>query len=496
MSTDSFAPSGGVSAALARAKLGVAPLVFTVMAAAAPLTVVAGGATAGFAVTGITGIPLGYLVVAAILAVFSIGYVAMSRKIVNAGAFYTYIAHGLGKVLGIGGSFVAVVGYSVMGIGLYGGVGVVTANFATSHGVAWPWWSWALVALALAGVLGGRRVDLNSAVLSLLLIAEIALAVVFAVIQLRHPAGGSITWTTLAPGNLIGPGLGAALVTAIAGFVGFEGTAVFSEETRDPRKTVARATYLALAVIGLLYAFCAWAMSVATGPGAIVERSTAEGSELIFNLVGPYVPQIVIELGHLLFITSLFAAALAFHNTVARYLFALGREGVLPRGLGRTSPKTKAPIAGSAVMTVISFAGIALYVIGGWDPFTRMFFWLTVLGGLGVLILMTATSIAVAAYFSHSRNRSDVGTAKGIAAPVIAAAALATVLWFTIQQFSVLLGVDATDPVRWMLPALFGLAAAAGISWALFLRSQRPDVYAEIGRGASRQVAPERVAVP
>src|SRR4051812_29746292 len=78
-------PVSPVVVALARARLGVWPLVWIVMAAAAPLTVVAGGATAGFAVTGITGIPLAYVMVALILAVFSVGYVAMSRKVVNAG---------------------------------------------------------------------------------------------------------------------------------------------------------------------------------------------------------------------------------------------------------------------------------------------------------------------------------------------------------------------------------------------------------------------------
>ena len=329
------------------------PLVFTVMAAAAPLTVVAGGATAGFAVTGLTGIPLGYLVVAAILALFSVGYVAMSRRVVNAGAFSTYVTRGLGKPAGVAAAFVAVLGYNTMQVGLYGGFGFVLADFAEARiGLDLPWSVWALLACAAVAVLGGRRIDLNSRVLTVLLIAEIAVAVVFAVVQVAHPAGGTVSFTTLSPGNLFtGLAAAAALATAIAGFVGFEGTAVFGEETRDPRRTVARATYIALAVIGLLYAFCSWAMSVATGPEHIVERATAESSELIFNLAAPYLPSALLTLGHLLFITSLFAALLAFHNTCARYFFALGREGVLFAVLGRTSPNTHAPIVGSLLQT-------------------------------------------------------------------------------------------------------------------------------------------------
>lgn len=484
-------PVSPVVVALARARLGVWPLVWIVMAAAAPLTVVAGGATAGFAVTGITGIPLAYVMIALILAVFSVGYVAMSRKVVNAGAFYTYITHGLGKTAGVAGSFVAVAGYNLMQTGLYGGFGVAAHDFAAPHlDFSAPWWIWAIAAWALIAVLGGRRIDLNGRVLAVLLIAEIAVAIILAVVQVSHPAGGDIELTTLSPGNLFTAGLGAALATAIAGFVGFEGTAVFSEESKDPQKTVARATYLALAIIGLLYAFCAWAMSVATGPDQIVAKATADGSQLIFNLSSPYVPAALITLGQLLFVTSLFAALLAFHNTCARYFYALGREGVLPAALGKTSPKTRAPIYGSVLQTVIALVVISAYVIAAWDPFTRMFFWLTVLGGLAVLILMCATSIAVLGYFSHPRNRDGVGAARGLLAPAIATVALGTVLSSTLTQMPTLLGVDPTSPLRWQLPGIFAVAAVLGVLWASVLKARRPDVYAVIGLGANSAVEP------
>nr|WP_236031032.1 APC family permease [Actinoplanes lichenicola] len=479
-----------MAAALARARLGVWPLVWIVMAAAAPLTVVAGGATAGFAVTGLTGIPLGYVVVAVILAVFAVGYVAMSRTIVNAGAFYTYVTRGLGKPAGVSASFVAVVAYNVMQTGLYGGFGVAAHDFAAAHlDLSAPWWTWALMSWALIGFLGGRRIDLNGRVLAVLLIAEICVAIILAMVQVAHPADGLVSFTTLSPGNLFTAGLGAALATAIAGFVGFEGTAVFSEESKDPQKTVARATYLALAIIGVLYAFCAWAMSVATGPDQIVDKATTDGSQLIFNLAGPYVPSAVVTLGQLLFVTSLFAALLAFHNTAARYFYALGREGVLPAGLGRTSPKTRAPIAGSLLQTLIGASVIAVFVVNGWDPFTQMFFWLTVLGGVGVLILMTATSVAVCAYFARPAHRDGVNISRGILAPAFAALALGAVLVVTLGQMPTLLGVDPASPLRWQLPAIFAVAAVLGVSWALILRQRRPQVYEVIGLGANSAAA-------
>ncbi len=491
--TATHRPVTNVALALARSQLGVWTLVFTVMAAAAPLTVVAGGATAGFAITGVTGIPLGYLVVAVILGVFSVGYVAMSRQMVNAGAFYTYVARGLGRPAGVGAAFVAVLAYNTMQVGLYGGFGKVTADFAADQaGIVAPWWMWAFAGWAVIAVLGGRRIDLNGRILAGLLIAEIAVATVFAVVQVAHPAGGHLSPATLSPSNLLTSGLGAALATAIAGYVGFEGTAVFSEESRDPERTVARATYIALAIIGLLYAFCAWAMSVATGPAHIVDRARTDSTEMIFNLVQPYLPSGMLILGHLLFITSLFAALLAFHNTSARYFFALGRESVLPAALGRTSPKTKAPIVGSLTQTGIAAVVLAVYIVAGWDPVVQLFFWLTVLGGLGVLILMTVTSMAVIAYFTPTRRRDTVGVGRGILVPIIATLALAAVLVVTLDQFATLLGVDSSSPLRWELPATYAIAAAIGVAWALICRSTRPQAYAVIGRGANSATSADR----
>jgi amino acid transporter len=193
------AAASPVSTALAKGRLGIWSVVFFVVAAAAPLTVVAGGATTGFAVTGSLGIPISYVAIAAILALFAVGYVAMSRHVVNAGAFYTYISRGLGRVLGVGSAMVAVYAYLAMGVGLYGGLGVVASGYLTRFGLNTPWWLCALVGLVLVGILGLLRVDINGKVLAFLLVSEVAIAVIYDVVMLQHPDGGTVSLATLAP---------------------------------------------------------------------------------------------------------------------------------------------------------------------------------------------------------------------------------------------------------------------------------------------------------
>lgn len=476
-------PGGVVSTALAKNRLGTWAVVFFVVAAAAPLTVVAGGATTGFAVTGQKGFPVAYLAVAAVLALFAVGYVAMSRHVVNAGAFYTYIARGLGRIPGVGAAFVALYGYLAMGVGLYGGLGVVASGVLQSRfGVHVPWWACALVGLVAVAVLGLSRVDINGKVLAFLLVTEIVIAVVFDVVMLRHPAQGGVTFETLSPGLLLTGAAGATAVVAVTGFVGFEATVVFSEETRDPQRTIARATYLAVAITGLLYGASAWAMSVATGPDHIVDAATANGTELIFTLAAPHVWPVLLDVGHILFITSLFAAVLAFHNTVTRYGFALGRERVLPAALGRTNPRTGTPRAASLLQTALGIVVIAGYAVSGVDPLVYLFFWIACVGGLGVLILMLLTSLAVVGYFARHDNHETLW--RRVIAPSLAAAGLGIILVATLAEFHIMLGVDPTSPWTWIFPTSYAAVFAAGVGWAAWLKAMRPNTYRAIGLGA------------
>ncbi|WBB94765.1 MULTISPECIES: APC family permease [unclassified Solwaraspora] len=485
MSTFRTSRSGTVAATLARSRLGVPQVLFFVLAAAAPLTVVAGGASTGYAVTGTTAVPVAYLLIAVVMAVFAVGYVAMSRHVVNAGAMYSYVAHGLGRIPGIAAAFVAVVAYNAMQIGLYGAFGVVAAEVLAVAGATVPWWLCALAGWALVTVLGLARVDLNGRILAGLLLAELAVIIGYSIVMVGHPADGAAV-AGLDPRQLLTPGVAAMLVGGIAGFVGVEAGTVFAEETRDPRRTVARATYFAVTIAGVCYAGSAWAMAVAAGPNDVVAQAREYGTELMFVLVDPHIGTTLVDAGRLLFLTSLFAALLAFHNTVARYLFALGRERVLPAALGRTNRRTGAPKLGSLVQSGLAVAVIVGYAATGLDPITHLFFWVTVTGGLGVLILMTVTSLAVIGYFR--RDPRGESAWRRLVAPGAATGALGLILVGTVTSFGDLLGIGAS-PLRWWFPAGYALAALAGVGWALWLRTRRPQTYRTIGWGADSGTA-------
>src|SRR3954464_2221627 len=174
------APVGGESAKLHRRALGVPDLVFFIVAASAPLTAVAGGQAATYLVTGNRGVAFFFIPLGIVLGLFAVGYAAMSRHVANAGAFYAYVARGLGKVQGVGAAFVALIAYNAMQIGIYGLFGVAMGAFmADKLHITLDWYWWCLMAGAVIGSLGVLQIDLNARVLAVLLILEVLVVALF-----------------------------------------------------------------------------------------------------------------------------------------------------------------------------------------------------------------------------------------------------------------------------------------------------------------------------
>jgi amino acid transporter len=479
---------GTVSRALARDRLGIPAVLSFILASVAPMTVAAGVIPTAYQTTGLTGIPAAFLVIGVVLGVFAVGYVAMARRISNSGAFYAFIAAGLGRTAGVAAALVALLSYTLLQVGLYGALGPAMAAEGAAHlGVHAAWWAWALLAWGVVTLLGQARADIAGKVLGVLLTAELAVTAAEAIGGLARPAGGHLSTAGLSPGSLFAGGFGTfgvLAVIAVLGFVGFEQAPVFSEEARGARRTVPAATYISLGAIAVVYAGVSWAMSVHAGAAHVVAAAAAQGPGLLFGLAGSGA---LAQAAQLLFMTSLFAAALAFHNVVWRYMFALGREHVLPPALGRTSG-SNIPRAASLTQSAIGLAVIVTFAAAGWNPMTQLFFWLGTTGGFGILILLALTSVAVIAFFA--RRPGPESTWQRLGAPAIAAALLAGIVVLAVQNYAALLGTSPGDPAAWMLPASYAVIAVIGVAWGMVLRARRPEVYAEIGLGARAASGP------
>jgi amino acid transporter len=497
-SAPASAPAGGESAKLHRRALGVGDLVFFIVAASAPLTAVAGGQAATYLVTGNRGVAFFFIPLGIVLGLFAVGYAAMSRHVSNAGAFYAYVARGLGKVQGVGAAFIALIAYNAMQIGIYGLFGVALGSFMSSKlHITAEWYVWCLVGGAIIGLLGVLQIDLNARVLAVLLGLEILVVALFDFAIVADPGPQGLTTIGFHPSVAFGSAVGACLTFCVASFVGFESAAIYAEECRDPKRTVARATFIAVGLIAVFYALSSWLLGVAAGPDTIVNPDKLVAAGFVTgNAPDPTTVLFITgqdrlgafwgDSASLLFATSLFAALLSFHNAVSRYAFALGREKVLPRVFGRVHPRTGAPYIASLTQTTLALAVVAIFAIAGADPVLKLFTWLTNLGALGVLLLMAATSFAVVGYF---RRNPEPGLSAWAStwAPTIAGAFLLLFLVLGVLNFNVLItsATNApTDKMTIILPVILFGGGILGLLVGARLKRTKPEVYAGIGEGA------------
>ncbi len=460
--------------ALAKNKLGIAGVVFFVVAAAAPLVGMTGAVPVAIVLGNGAAAPGAYLAVGLVLLVFSVGYAAMSHQVSNAGAFFAYVGRGLGIVPGVGSAFVSLLSYITIQLAIFGFFGAVAAGQLNAKlGTDFAWWGWVFVAWAIVTGLSILQVDIGAWVLGVLMLLEVAsLALVAAVVLAQGGGGDGLDFAaSFSPGKIfaggLGGGAGIALAFAFASYIGFEATAIYAEETKNPKRAVPVATYTAVTLIAVLFATTSFAVVSALGSGQVIDQVVALSGELespeavLFAVAEEYVGGWLSTAMSWLVLSSLFAGLLAFQNSAARYFFSLGRAGVLPRALDHVN-RAGAPVVGALVTSVVSGAVITWFAATGKDPVLNMFFWFSAVAVLAIVLVEILVSISVIVHFR--RTGSDTRVWNTMIAPALAALGLALGAYLVMSRFGLLAGTvaDGVDPTT----QTFGLN---GLGWFLVL---------------------------
>ena len=485
---------------LAPGRIGPAAVLYSALSATAPLAVLITTVPAAYARGGGPLVPLTFVALAIVLLFFSAGYAAMANRAPFAGAMYAYVARGLGRPAGIGAAWVALLSYTAVQLGFYGVVGAAAAPLLGDwFGVHAPWWAVAAGCWAVVAVAGTLRVAVLGGLLALLVVAEAAVLAGFAAADLLAPAGGRITVGSILPAHpsaIDRPVLGLLLAVGVLAFVGFETTGTYAEETIRPRRDVGRATYGVVIGFALLVAAPAWALAVAAGPDRVGALADTRGSEMIFDLAAARLAPWAVTLGRVVLVTALVAAMIAVQAAVSRYLYALGREQVFPRVLGRAARRTSAPRAASLTQTVITGLALGAAVLAGVDAPGVLARRLTALGGLGVLVLLLATSLAALLHLNRVPATKDDGVWARFIAPILSTVSLGVLGYLAFRNLPALLNIRPADNLIWIVPAALGAVAVVGILHAVMLRATRPTIYAGIGHAGAPVVITPRIPRP
>jgi amino acid transporter len=457
--------------------LGVGAITFFVVSAAGPLVAMAGGVPVSMLLGNGAGIPAMFIVAVAVLLPFAAGFTAMAHHVRSAGGFYSFAGRGLGGYAAGGTATIALFSYTSIQIGLYGLFGSAAATLLEDYaGFQPPWWLCSLVAWGIIGSLGYRQVDLSARVLSVLVVCEY-LVVLILDLAVLHKAGTSLSAASFTPGVFLSGSPTVGLLMCFTAFIGFEATTIYAEEAKDPGRTIPIATYVSLLLIGTFYVFSSWCMVLAAGQGRLLASLTALGdpTTFLFTLSDRYVGGWLTLAMRLLFLTSIFAAMLAFHNSIARYLFAMGRERLLPTALARTHPRRRSPHTASIAQTTSAAVLIGVFAVVGVDPVAFLFARISAVGTLGIIALMGIASAAVFVYF---RDRPGNFWRTRLL-PLLATLALGVLFAFGCVRFDVLAG--GVSPFIMGLPVLLLVAALLGLGLADRVRRRDRVVFEQLG---------------
>lgn len=478
---------GGTVHRLKPNAIGLLGVVFMAVATAAPITAMTGNVPFMVSAGNGIGAPASYLVAMVVLAIFSVGFTSMAKHITSTGAFYGFISYGLGRTVGLASGLLATFAYVVFEPALIGIFSVfATTTLEDQTGLAVPWWAFAMLMLAINATGTWFGVSVAEKLLVVLLATEVTILAAMAISVALH--GGGPDGFSLDPVNPVnafkGTSAGLGLFFAFWSWVGFESTAMYGEESRNPKKIIPKATMISVLGVGIFYVFVSWMAISGTGESKAVEVATANPLGLFFGPTEQYVGAWAVDVMQWLMITGSLACGMAFHNCAARYMYALGREGVLPslkNTIGRTHPQHGSPHIAGFVQTVISAVLIAAFWIAGKDPYASLYVLLAILGTMAILVVQAVCSFAVLAYFrkNHPESRHWFKT---FTAPLVGGIAMLAVVVLLVSNMGVAAGTESGSLVLKATPWIVALIAVGGIGYAQYLKKRSPERYRLIGR--------------
>ncbi len=298
-----------------------------------------------------------------------LGYVIAiyARRFAGAGAIYEYLAQAVHNSFGIFSAGVYLLGAMFLGAGgIFIGLGFLIQGFFQSHlHTAIPWWPGGAATLLIAFLL--NHYGVRVAIRGVLIMASLS-AIPFLILSLVIIAKGGVGGNTLSvfdPGQTSWNTVFNGILFAVTLFIGFEAAASIAEETENPRRAIPVAVLATVAISAVFFLLVTYAATIGFGKAALAKDAWFSAASPMGTLATSYVGHWLSVLVDLVVIVDALSLSVAIMVTASRIIFALGRDGLLPRWAARTS-RHDTPVVGNlaiAVWTVLLliWAGVTTY---------------------------------------------------------------------------------------------------------------------------------------
>jgi amino acid transporter len=387
-------PAGETAGAtrLRRGSIGVPGMVFMALAVTAPLTATASNIPLSIGLGAGIGTLGWLLVIGILLAIYTSGYVSLSRQVVSPGAYHAYVSYGLGPRLGAAVAYMAAITYNVACAAMIAAAGYFTSlTLMVYAGIDIHWSVYSVVALMIVGGLGHFGVDVASKVTGAICVLQCALlgTLVIAVFS-DHPTRFDVSGFN--PSAIFTGGFALTTVFCLLCFAAYETAATYGEECDAPRARVQKATFVALGVLFVVFLLSTWTLIAAyedveaagaANPGGLLDGAAAA---YLGSSAGALVSSTVA--------VSFLAAAVSLHAMAARYMLAMGRAGLLPKQLASVHRRQGTPTVAVATQLVVDVLILGPVLIAGADPLLVLFPAVAGVNALSLIVVMTLCSLS------------------------------------------------------------------------------------------------------
>ncbi len=481
---------------LAKGALNLQQVLFCCVTGAAPIAAMMFNGPVGIYGAG-WAVPSAFILATIVLTIFSVGYIEMARRVTAAGGFYSFVSHAFGSILGMGTAVMMAFCYLIFSAAVTG----ITSYFAVStisewFGVDVPVWIFLFGTIIVMVALAFFHIQITAKILGVALALELLVLLVFgAAIIVQGGGPDGMAWKSLNPLEVFGGesmaiaagATGIALFAAFWSWVGFEMAPNYAEEAKEPKKVMAPAMYISVIGLGVLYVFVMWTFVAGAGyAGAsdlVNQQFAGEIGSIFYPLAEQYFGSPLVWGFQLFIVTGAFACQTAFFNTACRYLFSMGREGVLPAALGKTHPKHHSThVAGvvAGIFVAIWVGAFFLYDSTALGALLKLATWSPLLGVACLLAIQALVSVAIIYYFL-TKAKDGFHPIKTLVAPIIATVTQLYVVYLLMKYRGDLSAAADVPFIQylWLWPII---VFAIGVIIALIMRSKNPKKYAGIGR--------------
>jgi amino acid transporter len=402
--------------------------------------------------------------------------IGFCRRMATAGYAYTYASRSLGKEMGFMAGWLYFFGFICFVPMTMSGVGYLAADLLGLNPKLWILFFF--IGMVLFLVLSTIHIKVTTRVQLIVGIVTVAVIVLVDVVTIGKGGshGQALSAFSFGHTNEGGfTGVFYGIILGVTSYIGFETAADFGEETAHPRRNIPVAIIAATGFAVVLYLFTTYAITIGFGVnnGAKFGADPVALKTTATTFVGPWLGTLV-EIGGM---AAAFIVCVACATAAARTLFAMGREGVLPKAFARTHPRFKTPVNATIAVTVVAtlmalLIGYPLSDPTFGQPFSNYYFWATV-GTLVIIVVYIMLCFGGIVFFWRTRDSRKWNPIWHVVLPAVGAVVFGAA-WYG--------SVHPTPPgiLKWTPFVAIGWLVI-GVGVLLWLRARRPDSVAKIG---------------